>query len=176
MQDIGSHIPGQPGSTVHQLLIGAISGLVATVPMTLVMILLYYTILPGREQYRLPPRQITDRLLNRTKIGRRKANKPEQRRALTWLSHFGYGGGTGSLYPFTVGKLPLPPILSGMIFGLAVWLVSYLGWLPAADILPPATRQPKDRNILMILSHLAWGSVIGFLSKNLEKTYGSTNG
>lgn len=83
MQFIGDHLPGLPGSALHRALIGTLSGLVATGPMTLTMLLLYRTILPGREQYQLPPRQIVDRLLNRIKIGRRKAPRPEQRRALT---------------------------------------------------------------------------------------------
>lgn len=81
----------------------------------------------------------------------------------------------GTLYPITVGRLPLPSFLKGIIFGIGVWLVSYLGWLPAANILPPATREPAARNILMILSHLVWGSVIGFLTGDLEKYHGVTN-
>jgi uncharacterized membrane protein YagU involved in acid resistance len=46
-------------------------------------------------------------------------------------------------------------------FALLVWLVSYLGWIPAANILPPATDQPKRRNALMIAAHVVWGVSLG---------------
>jgi putative membrane protein len=176
LQQIRSNIPGRDKSSFHEMLIGIISGLVATGPMTGVMLLLFYTVLPGRHKYRLPPSQITNRLINRFKIGRRKAPSTNQRKVLTWLAHFGYGGGTGSLYPLTAGRLPVPPVISGMLFGMGVWLVSYMGWLPAADILPPATRLPRDRNILMILSHLAWGSVIGILTSKMEDKHDFASG
>lgn len=42
-----------------------------------------------------------------------------------------------------------------------VWSGSYLGLLPALNILPPATEHPPGRNALMIAAHVVWGSVLG---------------
>jgi hypothetical protein len=52
-------------------------------------------------------------------------------------------------------------VLAGVGFGLAVWAVSYLGWLPAAGILSPATEHPARRNALMIGAHVVWGATTG---------------
>ncbi len=55
----------------------------------------------------------------------------------------------------------MPPALAGAGFGLAVWAGSYLGWLPAAGILRPATEHPPRRVALMIAAHLVWGASAG---------------
>jgi uncharacterized membrane protein YagU involved in acid resistance len=44
----------------------------------------------------------------------------------------------------------------GAAAGVAVWLVSYMGWIPAWA-LKPATGHPMRRNLLMIRAHLVWG-------------------
>jgi hypothetical protein len=38
-----------------------------------------------------------------------------------------------------------------------------MGWLPALGILQPATKHPAQRNALMIVAHLVWGSVTGLV-------------
>ncbi|ASP86732.1 hypothetical protein CDO26_19225 (plasmid) [Sinorhizobium meliloti] len=38
--------------------------------------------------------------------------------------------------------------LNGPAYGLAIWAASYLGWIPAAGILTPATKHPMSRNLL----------------------------
>jgi uncharacterized membrane protein YagU involved in acid resistance len=47
---------------------------------------------------------------------------------------------------------------TGAAAGLAVWLASYMGWIPAVGNLEPATRHPARRNALMIVAHLVWGA------------------
>ena len=47
--------------------------------------------------------------------------------------------------------------VSGPASGVAVWLASYMGWIPAVGILEPAPRHPVRRNGLMIGAHLVWG-------------------
>lgn len=131
---------------------GALAGLLATVPMTLVMTLLFRR-LPARQQYPLPPVLITGALAAR-------AGKPLAGPALgtaTLAAHFGYGAATGALYPLLVRR-DWPAGLAGPGYGLAVWSASYLGWIPALRILPPATRHPPRRNALMWVAHLVWGA------------------
>ena len=56
-----------------------------------------------------------------------------------------------------------PPVLGRVGFGFAVWLLSYMGWLPAVGLFGPATRDTNARNALMIAAHLVWGATVGAL-------------
>jgi hypothetical protein len=143
---------------------GSLAGLAATVPMTLAMEGMHRQ-LPRREQYKLPPRQITMRMAEFAGI-EDDLDEPERKTA-TLLSHFGYGAATGAIYG-AVGQRLLPGPAGGVAFGLAVWAASYLGWLPAANILPPATRTPARRNALMIAAHLVWGLTLGAATEKLQ--------
>jgi hypothetical protein len=48
-------------------------------------------------------------------------------------------------------------------FGVAVWLLSYMGWLPAIGLFGPATRDTQGRSALMVAAHLVWGAALGGL-------------
>jgi biotin transporter BioY len=86
----------------------------------------------------------------------------EERETATWVSHFAYGAACGALYGAVSGeRLDEHPVLAGVGFGLAVWAGSYLGWLPAANVLSPATEHPARRNALMIAAHVVWGATTG---------------
>jgi hypothetical protein len=152
---------------------GAIAGLSATAPMTLAMQLMKEQ-LPRSEQFPLPPRLITEVMAERT--GADKVLDTEtSRKAATFLNHFGYGAAVGALFGLTRSKGDLrdsvaSATLQGMGWGLAVWAGSYLGWLPSAGILPPATRQSKERNALMVAAHLVWGASLGAFSAGLMKS------
>lgn len=119
---------------------------------------LWHRRLPAREQYPLPPREITAKAVEKL-VGPNKMT-PATRSALTWLAHFGYGGLAGAVYAGAERRLPGPPTLRGMLFGLLVWATSYLGLLPGLQILTPATKHPARRNALMIAAHFIWGSFL----------------
>jgi uncharacterized membrane protein YagU involved in acid resistance len=70
-------------------------------------------------------------------------------------------------------KIPVQNPVKGSLAGLAVWTGSYLGWVPALGILPPATEHPWRRNVMMIVAHLVWGMTLGAFVKGLgsEKNY-----
>ena len=157
-------MPGQPTLTLD-LASGAAAGLIATVPMTLVMQALHKQ-LPWYERYALPPRQIVEKLTSAAGL-RHQVPEP-QHTAITFVAHFGYGAASGALYAPLARALRLPPMLSGVGFGLAVWGVSYLGLLPALGILRPATQHPERRTALMIGAHLVWGAALGLLVGQLR--------
>jgi hypothetical protein len=144
---------------------GATAGLLATVPMTAVM-LAGHRALPRHERYPLPPAEITAQAAETAADAADAAPPdPEALTALTLAAHFGYGAATGALYALAVP--PAPGVAAGALrgagWGLAVWAGSYLGWLPAARILKPATEHPARRNALMIGAHLVWGAALGAL-------------
>jgi len=154
----------------HRLLKGAVAGFVGTVPMTAFM-MIGWRLLPAHEKYPLPPRQITGEISERVGIEGRMTE--EELVSATLVSHFSYGALFGSVYALFDQRGTLPPSIKGAFAGLAVWVGSYLGWLPVLGILPPATRHPWRRNLLMIVAHLVWGGTMGVVARKLisEKQY-----
>lgn len=147
----------------HKLLRGAAAGLMATAPMSSSM-LIGWRLLPESERYHLPPRLVTEKIVQRLGL---KNRIPEQGLiGLSIFSHFVYGAVFGAFYTLFEHRISMRSRLKGGVAGLALWTGSYLGWLPAMGILPPATRHPWRRNLLMIIAHVIWGVT---LSETLRK-------
>lgn len=131
--------------------------------MTLTMGALYRR-LPASQRYSLPPKKIARKLLQKSGMDSLTSS---QRDMLTCISHFGYGALAGAAYDGWTSR-PSHPFLKGSLFGLGLWIVSYLGWIPAFQILPSATKQPKERNSLMIAAHVVWGSTTAAVNHMLR--------
>jgi uncharacterized membrane protein YagU involved in acid resistance len=132
-----------------RLLIGGIAGFVGTMAMTGAMRRMHRR-LPPKESYPLPPREIVDSAAKQSGI----VLPSEVAKDVSTAAHFAYGAAVGAV----IGALnPTPSKKSGALAGAAVWLASYMGWIPAVGILDPATRHPGRRNGLMIAAHLVWG-------------------
>ena len=154
------------GYMIQSRVAGALAGIAATATMTLVMGILHRR-LPRRDRYPLPPREITSRIAQAAGV---HAHMDERQRVdATLASHFAFGAAAGALYPWFAGRTALPPVASGVAYGLAVWTASYLGWIPLARILNPATEHPARRNLLMIIAHIAWGGTTGVVASDLER-------
>jgi uncharacterized membrane protein YagU involved in acid resistance len=138
-----------------EALAGAVSGLAATVPMTLAMFVMQ-RLLPRREQTTLEPRRISDDMLRKADLDDDVSERGKEQ--FSAAAHFGYGAGVGMIYAMADRFLPLPRGLRGPAYGLLVWAASYAGWLPAVKTLPPPQRRPAGRNALLIVSHLVWGA------------------
>jgi uncharacterized membrane protein YagU involved in acid resistance len=141
---------------------GALAGLLATVPMTALM-LAGKQRLSWRSQDPLPPRQITRQALRAANAHDNLSRNQET--ALTAINHFAYGAAVGSVYarlcsPTTAAEAAA----TGAAYGLAVWSGSYLGLLPALDLYRSATEDTSERNALMIAAHLVWGSSLGLVA------------
>ncbi|MBV8685632.1 MAG: hypothetical protein JOZ90_07835 [Alphaproteobacteria bacterium] len=132
-----------------RLLIGGIAGFAGTMAMTAAMRRLHRR-LPEEERYPLTPREIVD-------SGSRQIGIPlagDAAKDVTTATHFLYGAAMGAVI---AAMNPDPKKRTGAAAGLAVWLASYMGWIPAVGTLAPATRHPARRNALMIAVHLVWG-------------------
>ena len=127
-----------------RLVIGGIAGFVATLAMTSAMRRLHGQ-LPAKERYPLTPREIVDATLDPP-----AAAAPD----LTLAAHFLYGAGCGALI---AAAHPRIGRLGGAAAGGAVWLTSYMGWIPAFGILKPATKHPLRRDAVMLTAHFVWG-------------------
>lgn len=143
---------------------GAIAGAVATIPMTLVMAILHRR-LPQTRHRPEPPIEITAEVAK--KAGMRKLLAGPRLLMATFITHFGFGAATGAMYAPLATQPRVASNAGGILFGLGVWAASYLGWVPALRILPPATRHPAQRNMLMILAHVAWGASLAATNRAL---------
>ena len=143
-----------------RLLIGGIAGLVGTLAMTSAMRRMHAQ-LPEKERYPLTPREIID-------SGSEQLGVPvagETAKDITTAAHFAYGAAMGAL----IGALnPDPGKKTGAAAGVAVWLASYMGWIPAVGTLKPATEHPARRNLLMIGAHVVWGATTASAMRELR--------
>jgi uncharacterized membrane protein YagU involved in acid resistance len=141
---------------------GIFCGLIATIPMTVVMNSLFRK-LPKREKYPLPPRHITMNLSDA--VGIKDLLNEDEKRELTYLCHFGYGATVGGIYGLLKDRLAGNSVSKGVAFGLSVWAVSYLGLLPLSGLLTSAKHFPVRRNSLMISAHVVWGGTLGLMMR-----------
>jgi uncharacterized membrane protein YagU involved in acid resistance len=150
---------------------GAAAGFTATVPMTVVMEALRAA-LPAERHRRMPPREIVDRTLDKTRehTGGGAHVDRKERIALTTLSHFAFGAAAGALYGALIGSRRSSP-LKGVAYGLAVWAVAYGVGLPSLGLHPAAGHDTRDRNEVLVASHLVWGAVLGKLTQS--KNFGA---
>ncbi|HEV2747419.1 MAG TPA: hypothetical protein VGW34_09010 [Allosphingosinicella sp.] len=132
-----------------RLLIGAIAGVVGTMAMTSAMRRLHGK-LPPKERYPLTPREIVDSASRQ--LGAELGGEPAK--DVTTAAHFAYGAATGAM--LGAANVMIGPVAGGLA-GVTIWLGSYMGWVPGAGLLTPATRHPPRRNLLMIGAHIVWG-------------------
>jgi len=147
----------RPPRLATRLLLGGIAGTVATLPMT-VAVRAVHRRLPTGERYPAPPRELIDAVSGGT-IG------DDNARDLTLAAHYAYGAATGALI---AAAMPRPGIAAGAAAGVGVWAASYLGWIPAAGLLKPATEHPARRNAMMIGAHLVWGAALAATLRELQ--------
>jgi hypothetical protein len=141
---------------------GALAGFVATAPMTTVIGI-------GRVLGLLstpPPVQITE------EVAERFVEDPDPRSAefqAAWFAaHLGYGAACGMLYAAARPLLPRSEIAAGLLFGGAVWGVSYLGILPGLGLFPPAKADSRQRQAVMIAAHAVYGTSLARIERRFR--------
>lgn len=141
---------------VKAILDGALSGGIATVGMSAVMVAARKAGLLGEH----PPEEIAAASLEA--IGVEEQDESTQD-ILASVLHFGFGIGTGALFALLHRRLPfrVPAAAHGVIFGSLVWAVSYQGWVPALGIMPPASQDRPDRPRVMLFAHWVYGAILG---------------
>jgi uncharacterized membrane protein YagU involved in acid resistance len=149
---------------------GALAGLIATIPMTFFMLACHRN-LPARQRYPLPPSLITRRAFGHSSLtGGAAIPNP----APTLVAHFTFGAASGILYAAAAPALRRhSSVATGLGYGLCVWGASYMGWVPAMKLMPPATHQPAKRNAMMIAAHIVWGGSLGYTFAALSSARGA---
>jgi len=138
---------------------GAAAGFAATVPMTIVMEALRAW-LPREQLRRMPPREIVDRTVEKT--GEAPRVDEGDRILITTAAHLAFGAAAGGLYGALV-RSGGSSTLAGIGYGLTVWALAYGVGLPSLGLHPAAADDTKDRNEVLIVSHIVWGATLGAL-------------
>jgi hypothetical protein len=80
------------------------------------------------------------------------------------LGHLAFGAAGAMIYGEIRPLAPrVPGELLGVGFGLGVWVVSYVGWIPASGILPAPERDRSGRPVVMVVAHIVYGFIIGWI-------------
>lgn len=136
---------------LRRLLMGAAAGVVATGTMTLEFAAAKSLGFLGEP----PPRKLTRRIL--TLAGHRP--RGHALNLATAAAHVGYGAAGGALF----GLLPRPlrSATGGALFGVAIWAVSYMGWIPKLGLMRRPSRDRIGRPTSMVLAHVIYGATLG---------------
>ena len=145
------------------------SGLLATTTMSAAMLGFQKLGLMGR----MPPRKITEHFLG--KVGLRRVTSRGSRRLLSTLTHFAFGGVMAAAFEVAreiasirrgePARPPSPPPFPvALVYGTAIWAVSYLGWVPKLGIMPPPSRDRFGRPTSMVIAHWIYGATLAAAS------------
>lgn len=144
---------------------GFVDGIVATVPMSAFMLLAQRLGAMGKQ----PPAKIAEAGLRAA--GADDVPRPVEK-AASALLHFAFGGVAGSAFAVLARRAERRGLISsrnrrsragiaGAAFGSMVWAASYMGWVPALGIMPPAHRDRPDRPWSMLTAHWIYGATLG---------------
>src|SRR4051794_20402288 len=137
------------------LIAGASAGAKATLPMTAVIWALRRLDMVGEP----PPRKITHRLLRATGT---RPGRPLL--SGSWLlNHFGFGAAAGALFAPLVARVRSRParVVTGALYGAAVWAGMYGYLLPALGLMPHPKRDRPGRPSSMAIAHQVYGAALG---------------
>lgn len=132
---------------------GALAGSAATVVMSAFMLAAQRAGLVGEQ----PPEAIV------RSAGAAVGNEPQglTADALASLAHLGFGATVGAGYALLPDRRAGVP--AAVATSLAVYAVSYQGWVPVLGALPRASRDRSDRQSVMVVAHVLFGAVLGRL-------------
>ena len=143
---------------LNTLVQGAVAGGLATLPMSGVMLAAGKAGLMGQQ----PPERITEAALDA--VGVEQPSEAVEQTA-TAAAHLGYGLAMGAAFALLQQQLrpSTPPVLNGIGFGLALWALSYAGWVPALGIMPGPEHDRPGRPESMVAAHVVYGAALGAL-------------
>ena len=147
--------------TMRTVAEGAAAGAVATGAMTLPMLIAQRQGAMGTQ----PPERVVEEAEGET--GNDLSEREENLAAS--LAHLGFGMGTGAAFAVLhrALRLPVPTVVQGTGFAMAVWALSYRGWIPRLGVLPPPERDRSDRQRTMVAVHVVFGAVLGAVEHRL---------
>ena len=154
--DAGRSTAGASGpSVLERAARGAAIGLVATMAMSVVMIIIRALGLVDK----LAPRLIVESTIAQVAPRGLRHAKP-----LTVVAHLAFGAGNGAVFGVVGPVVRGSRVAKGIVFATVVLLASYEGWVPAAGIVPPLHRQRAGRATELLAGHAVYGTILGWLA------------
>jgi len=151
-----------------QILRGAVAGIAGTVAMTIPILVcqrlhLFHT---------PPPEEISDNVARRTWL---LPDRSHRSFPIFWIAaHLAYGATCGTLFSLSRRWTPGSDREAGLLFGLAVWAVSYLGVVPALRLYPRPDDDSRPRQLVMIVAHGLFGLTVAATHTRFSKLPGAT--
>jgi uncharacterized membrane protein YagU involved in acid resistance len=143
---------------------GALAGLAATVPMTVVIGAGRAAGLMGTP----PPVEITE---NAAEQAGEDPDRQSPEFQAAWLAaHAGYGAVCGVLFAAIRPVLSRSDLAAGLLFGAAVWGVSYFSLMPSLNLYPSAEDDSNQRQAVMIAAHAVFGTALASFEHQLRAT------
>jgi hypothetical protein len=140
------------------VLVGARAGVVATVPMSGLMLGARRLGIMRRRQ---PPEVMVDETAEAAGTDADRGTV----QALAVAAHFVFGAAAGAVFG-SLARGPAPArVAEGVGFGLLVWQVSYRGWIPKVGFMPHADVDEPGRRSTMVAAHAVYGAVLGALAR-----------
>lgn len=92
-----------------------------------------------------------------------------EREAAATGGHLLYGAAAGALYGLVQDELGLPAAVTGSAYGLLLWAAGYLGWMPAAGVLPRPWRQQAGDALVPVAAHVVYGLGLGLVERAVRR-------
>lgn len=83
--------------------------------------------------------------------------------------HYTYGSAWGLIYGLFQASYPIPPALTGLMYGLLVWSVGPAMLGPRMQLLNRPSQEPPERNTSLVAGHLAYGLGTAFVFDTLQR-------
>jgi hypothetical protein len=136
------------------ILRGAFAGAVATLAMSVVMLVAGRLGIMGKQ----PPERIVEHGAGAADV---TTGETEQNVAAS-VAHLAFGAAAGAGFGLLARALPPAAVqVVALPWALVVWAVSYFGWVPALNILPPPTEDRPGRAWTMLGAHVVFGLALG---------------
>jgi hypothetical protein len=93
-------------------------------------------------------------MIVRTLLTGRPARAVRGEDGLALAAHFGYGVSCGALFGLLArSQRSAAPVL-GVGYALLLWLISYVGWVPASGAMAPPHRDDRGRQLTLVAGHV----------------------
>lgn len=161
-------------SNTRRAVFGALAGVAGGLAMTVMVQKVAPKVLP--EEMRpdgFAPKKAVEWTEEET--GHSEALSEGQEMKAAMVGHLGYSAAAGAVYGLAreeVRSVPTP--LAGAALGLALWVLSFEGWMPAVGIMERTTEKPMMKWPAPIMGHVLFGVVTALAFEGLEALRGRT--
>lgn len=150
----------RPRAAARDALLGAAAGMVGTALMEPVMRLASRLQRPASRSWeesvsKVPAPQV---LVQRLGARAHLVVSPEAEARAGLGVHWAYGALLGAGYALLRRRRPGRPLLAGLLFGAALWLLGDEGLVPALHLSPPPEAFPGSTHAKALAAHLAYGA------------------